>query len=253
MSNFFRKIRKKSLAHVQLKKYFFYAGGEILLVVSGILIALSINNWNEERKVRNQERAYLISLKEEFSYNLSSLESAIKLNEDHKDQSYRILQSASPASSNLTEQEFDQIFLKTISTEMQYRPRGGVVSEILNSGKLDIFDTRVRNKLASWEADLLRIRFQEEEHSRYRLSLFGMTEEDGNLRNLIHLGDSSINLSSSEFEGLNVTLLQSREFENLLVAFYVTAGYMTESYYLPFENSIQEALFFIEERLKALG
>ena len=31
-------------------KYFKYALGEIILVVIGILIALQINNWNEDRK-----------------------------------------------------------------------------------------------------------------------------------------------------------------------------------------------------------
>ena len=32
-------------------KYLKYAIGEIVLVVIGILIALQINNWNEERKL----------------------------------------------------------------------------------------------------------------------------------------------------------------------------------------------------------
>ena len=36
-------------------KYFKYAIGEIILVVIGILIALSINNWNEDRKVKTYE------------------------------------------------------------------------------------------------------------------------------------------------------------------------------------------------------
>jgi len=54
-------------------KYFKYAIGEIILVVIGILIALSINNWNESRKDSIKERAYLINLtkdiKADISYN----------------------------------------------------------------------------------------------------------------------------------------------------------------------------------------
>ena len=49
-------------------KYFKYAIGEIILVVIGILIALQINNWNEQRKVDgeilktlNEIRSNLIS------------------------------------------------------------------------------------------------------------------------------------------------------------------------------------------------
>ena len=44
-------------------RYLKYAVGEIALVVIGILIALQINNWNEDRKLRSQELEMLKSLK----------------------------------------------------------------------------------------------------------------------------------------------------------------------------------------------
>jgi hypothetical protein len=47
MINFFRKTRKKLSDDNKPLKYARYAIGEILLVVIGILIALSINNWNK--------------------------------------------------------------------------------------------------------------------------------------------------------------------------------------------------------------
>lgn len=50
MINFLRKIRQNMLSNGSTSKYLKYAFGEILLVVIGILIALSINNWNEDRK-----------------------------------------------------------------------------------------------------------------------------------------------------------------------------------------------------------
>ena len=50
MINFFRKIRKKLADDNKPLKYIRYAIGEIFLVVIGILIALSINNWNEDQK-----------------------------------------------------------------------------------------------------------------------------------------------------------------------------------------------------------
>ncbi|WP_282134332.1 DUF6090 family protein [Seonamhaeicola maritimus] len=66
MIKFFRNIRKKLLAEGNKGKYLKYAIGEIVLVVIGILIALSINNWNEERKRTKQEQKILISLKSDF-------------------------------------------------------------------------------------------------------------------------------------------------------------------------------------------
>ena len=55
MINFFRKIRKQLADDNKPLKYFRYAIGEIVLVVIGILIALSINNWNEDRKLETVE------------------------------------------------------------------------------------------------------------------------------------------------------------------------------------------------------
>jgi hypothetical protein len=50
MIKFFRKIRQNLIMENKTGKYFKYAIGEIVLVVIGILIALQINNWNEQRK-----------------------------------------------------------------------------------------------------------------------------------------------------------------------------------------------------------
>jgi hypothetical protein len=44
-------------------KYFKYAIGEIILVVIGILIALSINNWNEKNKLKIEEIKILKEMK----------------------------------------------------------------------------------------------------------------------------------------------------------------------------------------------
>jgi len=54
MIKFFRKIRQSLLTQNKVSQYFFYAIGEIILVVIGILIALNINNANEKR--RNSEK-----------------------------------------------------------------------------------------------------------------------------------------------------------------------------------------------------
>ncbi len=50
MISFFRKLRQQLIVENRFSKYLTYAIGEIFLVVIGILIALSINNWNIEKK-----------------------------------------------------------------------------------------------------------------------------------------------------------------------------------------------------------
>ena len=62
MINFFRKKRKKMAGDNKALKYTRYAIGEIVLVVIGILIALQINTWNEDRKRENLANAYIEKL-----------------------------------------------------------------------------------------------------------------------------------------------------------------------------------------------
>ncbi|MCA0154418.1 DUF6090 family protein [Winogradskyella vincentii] len=66
MIKLFRHIRRSLIQENKMSKYFKYAIGEILLVVIGILIALQINNWNENRKEVKQEQIYLNNLKDDL-------------------------------------------------------------------------------------------------------------------------------------------------------------------------------------------
>ena len=73
MINFFRKIRQKLLTENKIGKYLLYAVGEIALVMIGILLALQVNNWNEEKKRRIEERDVLMELRRELNLNLKEL------------------------------------------------------------------------------------------------------------------------------------------------------------------------------------
>lgn len=66
MLRFFRSIRQKLLANHKIGQYLKYAAGEIILVVLGILIALQINNWNENRKEKAAIKTHLLNLVEDL-------------------------------------------------------------------------------------------------------------------------------------------------------------------------------------------
>lgn len=74
MVQFFRKIRQRLLNKNRVSKYLLYAVGEILLVVLGILIALQVNAWNEDRKTRIQERKSLENIADNLKWNETMLQ-----------------------------------------------------------------------------------------------------------------------------------------------------------------------------------
>lgn len=82
MIKFFRKIRHNLLSEGKTGKYFKYAIGEIILVVIGILIALQINNWNENRKVEKLEAQIYTELKSDLLQTRNDLNEAIS---NHKE------------------------------------------------------------------------------------------------------------------------------------------------------------------------
>lgn len=80
MIKFFRKIRQQLLTENKFSRYLLYAIGEIVLVVIGILIALQINNWNENRKGRIQELSSMKEVVENLKYDMVRCDNNINKN-----------------------------------------------------------------------------------------------------------------------------------------------------------------------------
>ena len=89
MFKFIRRIRQKLLSENKFSKYLKYALGEIILVVMGILIALQINTWNENRKTYNLSRTHLKNIKKDlvadtmtFRAGIDRYKNSLRLQED---------------------------------------------------------------------------------------------------------------------------------------------------------------------------
>jgi hypothetical protein len=74
MFRIFRKIREEILLGKTTRRYLSYAVGELVLVVFGILIALQINNWNEERIEQRQIADYAHALIKDLERDLAMIE-----------------------------------------------------------------------------------------------------------------------------------------------------------------------------------
>ena len=82
MINLFRNIRKNLLNEGKTSKYFKYAIGEIVLVVIGILIALQINTWNEQKKLKAKEVEHIQNIKKNIETNVKLLNQYIAFHDN---------------------------------------------------------------------------------------------------------------------------------------------------------------------------
>jgi hypothetical protein len=93
MIKFFRKIRQNMIKENRASKYLLYAIGEIILVVIGILIALSINNWNNDQNLRRTEVALLKEMKKNLETDLVDIQWNINNNKTKLNANEIVLES----------------------------------------------------------------------------------------------------------------------------------------------------------------
>ena len=77
MIKFFRKIRQKLLSENKFSKYLLYAIGEIILVVIGILIALSINNWNQKQQQKEVLNNIYVTIKADLLQDIKNIDKIV--------------------------------------------------------------------------------------------------------------------------------------------------------------------------------
>jgi len=141
MIKFFRKIRQKMLTENKFSKYLLYAIGEIILVVIGILIALQINNWNENRKQKIAEQEILISLKKELETNKTSLLFYINKYEKQYDNGIYLLSLFAKNNDTIPTLNLDKA-IGSIEETSTFEASDGIINSIIASGKIDIIQNK---------------------------------------------------------------------------------------------------------------
>ena len=252
MIKFFRKIRQTLLEKNRVSKYLIYAFGEIILVVIGILIALQINDWNENRKNSIAEQKLLNALQREFESNLKILEDNIKLNDNNIKNSLLLGEYTNPNLSSFNEKEISLLLLGVFKDEPRFFPIQGTIEEIINSGKLSILsNSNLRKALSDWQSKVDNINRQEVYVVERRDIGHEFFIKEGNFRrhlNLISVGKN--NITPSKFADNDFSFLTKQEFESQLYLFVVASKNLKENFYLPLREDILQIIRFIESEIK---
>lgn len=177
MIQFFRTIRRKLLAENSFSKYLLYAFGEILLVVVGILIALQIDNWNEDRNNRQKEITYLQNILTDLKNDQVKLMGIIERREE-KAKSAEIMQGYHKG--NQLESLSDYYFHWTNVLYWEFHhPRKTTFEELVNSGNLSIIqNAQIKNLLLEIDVSYEGL-FEERRHmyDDYKLYLYAPYSE----------------------------------------------------------------------------
>lgn len=78
----FRRFKQRLFTENKFTKYLLYAIGEITLVMIGILLALQVSNWNQERNQSKQEHKILVSREADFTKSKERLFDAMDMQEN---------------------------------------------------------------------------------------------------------------------------------------------------------------------------
>lgn len=141
MIKLFRNIRKNLLNEGKTTKYFKYAIGEIFLVVIGILIALQINNWNQERLLKIEEKSIEKNLHNEYVQNKKIVQKSI----DDYDNCIHTLKSLMELMGKdeeiLKKQNSDSLLFYAFDPPI-FRPSENTISGLIQSGRLELLQNQ---------------------------------------------------------------------------------------------------------------
>ena len=150
MIKFFRKIRQRLLSENKITKYLIYALGEILLVVIGILIALQINNWSEEQKRRIIEDGVIVALNSEYKEAKEDLGRKISLLNSKNEVLGTLSENCSPQHFEVSKEKMDSLISGSYALP-SFNPPNATLSDLLNSGKIDVISSlELRKLLSTW-------------------------------------------------------------------------------------------------------
>ena len=157
MINFFRKMRQDSIEDGKTERiewrtgrYLKYALGEILLVMIGILLALQVNNWNEQRKEAEKQNRLFSNLKIDFQNRLNELEDFYMAKSKAIENIIKLNLIISKHENGFDESEVIGL-LATLLNNFFFNEAFELLEGVFNTGLInDIKNEKLKRKLIEW-------------------------------------------------------------------------------------------------------
>ena len=230
MIKFFRKIRYDLMEKNKTGKYLKYAIGEIILVVIGILIALSINNWNIQKTDKNRETKYLSNIVLDLNKDISSLDFLIEFRKDRLIGDQELIEHMNGNKIN----DLNKLSKYVANSLMEYNfsPNNTTFLELSNSGNLNLISNdSIKFLLLELEEVYKTNRLNiEHETFDYREYISKPVIKNINVDQLfpIYLGTKTIEEQKITLDDFS-TLLESRAYKNgLYIMSFMSNSYISE-------------------------
>ncbi|PIQ17449.1 MAG: hypothetical protein COZ75_13325, partial [Flavobacteriaceae bacterium CG_4_8_14_3_um_filter_34_10] len=214
MIKFFRKIRQKTLTENKFGKYLTYAIGEIILVVIGILIALQINNWNENRKNSNEEIAILQSLDKNLILAKKQSESLVSTEKDSKAVLLLVLGIDTIIDKNSIS---DNIFKDAFWNLENDIPVINTYTDLKNTNKLGLIkNQKIKEKFTSLEVNLNELKgMLDDRLNVQQIRIDDVAENEINFIPLIKSSIPTINITNEKQNNYE-QIINNQRIRNLL-------------------------------------
>jgi hypothetical protein len=198
-------------------KYFKYAIGEIVLVVIGILIALQINNWNENRKLDKEEVLVLNSLHEDLELAKKQSETNILTEQELKKALIFIINFQSNKSELKKAMDLDSVFNHGLWSLGGDLPVINAYSDYKNTGKIGLIKNKnLRKKFTDLEMSLNQLKEMTKDRMNVQqIRIDNIAENDINFILLTKRSIPELNIENEIVNDYNITLNNFR-IRNLL-------------------------------------
>lgn len=199
----------------KMGRYLKYAIGEIVLVMIGILLALQVNTWNNNRELKKEEQKILKSLQGEFKENLKKFDIAYKVHSKRT----KVINYSMLADLKLLFADSLISILNIVNSNWTFDPFQGIYNSIINSGKIELISNdNLKNKIARLQ-DLIKD-YQEEEkgtqqHSIQNLYPYEISQPLGSFS--YFTGNGGYENESLEVKRNLLNFFESQQYNNIMI------------------------------------